>query len=833
MTHHNSIGGHSLKKKKNVNTTQKPKKSLSPHNSPMKKVEQIGLGHTTKSKKSLEVERVIKNIQEGYKVLVLLRGLPGSGKSHLAKTITDVTLGPGDNSHHILSADDYFNQAGRYLYDSKRVSDAHEWNQHRAFQAMSRGLSPVLIDNTNIKMWEMKPYAMMATDYGYLIEILEPDTCWAFNDKELAKKNIHGVPKSTIKEKLEMYDKNITSQKLLVAYNLSYKFQKPPQYRLFPPIIRNNFLNCNLPLRIQHNGLRSTSQIEGGGVPKSKSTPSIFEQRSNVHEAENINLMDFTDNSEVSTKQYAVDVKSENYVNPVDEILMYCENSNTEVLQPKQISDKNILFPDIENAWGIDQKALQSWDIVTPIKSPSPSPNLHLLNIDKNPTETTDGWSNIDGSDFWQEGVDHPPTGSKVLQARSRDINIDSPARILSIPKKTMIDQSSLTDDVMDEESDENRIKDLLDLFPKVSKSSLIELFNRCNKNFNWTVDLLLEDENLEVTSSVDLVEETIEVVDSAEEAMEDAVPIPSESSKNDNVIKRKPLSEDALELKKCLEKKIDINKEHYSDHVLKVKQYKFGGYSEQVAQTSTSAAAASTREFTIDLESDIDSDDSDHVDDDPKNMIELNLGESFVEQLETMFGTDSVFPKGYQPVVQMPRTLARQIYSFYVESVCQQMEAQNHILDRLIKEDEEFARKLQVQDVPLKPPNLLEIMDEQVASKIHKRNVDEWKNMTADNLAAKLTKQKLLKAFPEVEQDSLLEIWHAYDYDYKKTVEDLMASIGPTQMKSSLESIQEPPLSTFTLEEMKEAEGNCLTVEVGIIGYLFFTIFDVFKAES
>ena len=218
---------------------EKPKKKSPQHAASPKKAEPSTKAQpaVVKSRKTIEYERVINLIRSGYKVLVILRGVPGSGKSRLAVGITDVTLGPGNNSHHILSTDDFFVQQRGYVYDPSKLQEAHGWNHRRAFQAMSRGMSPVIIDNTNTQMWEMKPYAMMATDYGYIIEILEPDTWWVFNDKELAKRNSHGVPRAKIRDMLDRYDKNVTTQKLLCAYNLSYKFQKPP-----PPVVNNGFV---------------------------------------------------------------------------------------------------------------------------------------------------------------------------------------------------------------------------------------------------------------------------------------------------------------------------------------------------------------------------------------------------------------------------------------------------------------------------------------------------------------------------------------------------------------------------------------------------------------
>ncbi|XP_070798911.1 NEDD4-binding protein 2-like 1 isoform X2 [Pituophis catenifer annectens] len=63
-----------------------------------------------------------------------------------------------------------------------------------ARKAMKKGKSPVIIDNTNIHAWEMKPYAIMALENRYEVIFREPDTRWKFHVRELASpSNLNGV----------------------------------------------------------------------------------------------------------------------------------------------------------------------------------------------------------------------------------------------------------------------------------------------------------------------------------------------------------------------------------------------------------------------------------------------------------------------------------------------------------------------------------------------------------------------------------------------------------------------------------------------------------------
>lgn len=182
----------------------------------------------------MEIERVIDIIRSGYKILILIRGLPGSGKSSLARRLVELGVDSRNYGDFIYSADDYFIRNGVYRYDPSRIAEAHHAAQQKAYASVKIGLSPIIIDNTNVQMWEMKPYAMMAVEYGYLVEILEPPTPWAFDDKELARRNTHGVPRNKIKDMLLRYDRNVTVQKLLAAYNLVYGKLKPPLMRNYP-----------------------------------------------------------------------------------------------------------------------------------------------------------------------------------------------------------------------------------------------------------------------------------------------------------------------------------------------------------------------------------------------------------------------------------------------------------------------------------------------------------------------------------------------------------------------------------------------------------------------
>jgi predicted kinase len=185
-------------------------------------------------------DKICTLIRENLKVLVILRGMPGSGKSTLAKNIVKATIGMSGGDNHIISADDYFlDRHGRYFYEREKIGEAHEYTQNRAIKRMQQGWSPLIVDNTNMKVWEMIPYVKMAVTYEYIIKILEPNTTWARVPRLLAKKNTHQVPEAKLRRMLETYEP-INVRNILKSLQMEFHMDALPQLRENPPFENKN-----------------------------------------------------------------------------------------------------------------------------------------------------------------------------------------------------------------------------------------------------------------------------------------------------------------------------------------------------------------------------------------------------------------------------------------------------------------------------------------------------------------------------------------------------------------------------------------------------------------
>lgn len=96
-------------------------------------------------------ERVQKLIREGTRVMVLMRGAPGSGKTHLAKEIVRHTMGKNCNPNkYVFSTDDFFDHTKRFI--PTLLPEAHIWNKERVCDAAELKLNPIFVDNTNTEV---------------------------------------------------------------------------------------------------------------------------------------------------------------------------------------------------------------------------------------------------------------------------------------------------------------------------------------------------------------------------------------------------------------------------------------------------------------------------------------------------------------------------------------------------------------------------------------------------------------------------------------------------------------------------------------------------------
>ena len=117
--------------------------------------------------------------------LVLIRGLPGSGKSTMARVLAMVGY-----SH--FEADQFFMRDGVYRFDNSRVREAHAWCQRSTRKALQEGRRTV-VSNTFTQLREMTPYMAMSRN----VRVIEATGQWC---------NVHEVPPETLKRMAERWE---------------------------------------------------------------------------------------------------------------------------------------------------------------------------------------------------------------------------------------------------------------------------------------------------------------------------------------------------------------------------------------------------------------------------------------------------------------------------------------------------------------------------------------------------------------------------------------------------------------------------------------------------
>lgn len=123
------------------------------------------------------------------KSLILLRGIPGSGKSTLSKIIGGVHF----------EADMYFVRDGVYQFDANKIKDAHNWCAIQCQKAMCDNFPKIVISNTFTQEWEMEVYYNLAKENGYKIFSL-------IVENRHGGENIHNVPSQSIQKMIKRFE---------------------------------------------------------------------------------------------------------------------------------------------------------------------------------------------------------------------------------------------------------------------------------------------------------------------------------------------------------------------------------------------------------------------------------------------------------------------------------------------------------------------------------------------------------------------------------------------------------------------------------------------------
>lgn len=117
--------------------------------------------------------------------LVLVRGLPGSGK-----TTTALKYGESiqTNWSHYEADHFFINDKGEYDWDRRKIREAHEWCQTKTKEDLNKGYT-VIVSNTFTTIRELEPYFDIAREYSITPTVILCQNDWG---------SVHNVPPDTM-----------------------------------------------------------------------------------------------------------------------------------------------------------------------------------------------------------------------------------------------------------------------------------------------------------------------------------------------------------------------------------------------------------------------------------------------------------------------------------------------------------------------------------------------------------------------------------------------------------------------------------------------------------
>ena len=103
---------------------------------------------------------------QSLKRLYILRGLPQSGKSSLAKEIIY-------EEGKMFSPEDYFSKSGEYIYNPSMLPEAYAECREGVKKAMESECPKIVVHDTFSRRWEAEPYLELAKKFNYSTAVIE------------------------------------------------------------------------------------------------------------------------------------------------------------------------------------------------------------------------------------------------------------------------------------------------------------------------------------------------------------------------------------------------------------------------------------------------------------------------------------------------------------------------------------------------------------------------------------------------------------------------------------------------------------------------------------
>jgi predicted kinase len=122
---------------------------------------------------------LIEQIEQSPKVLFIMRGITGTGKSTMAKGIKadaensglSAALHASDDIHMTPPTEEA--PEGTYAWDPNNLKEGHRRTLEAARESMRQGTNHVVVDSMNLRHEHMLPYVDAAKEHGYEVKFVD------------------------------------------------------------------------------------------------------------------------------------------------------------------------------------------------------------------------------------------------------------------------------------------------------------------------------------------------------------------------------------------------------------------------------------------------------------------------------------------------------------------------------------------------------------------------------------------------------------------------------------------------------------------------------------
>lgn len=133
------------------------------------------------------------------RVLILIRGIPGSGKTTFAEWLVERTNWISGGYPAQVCADRFMvNDDGEYEFNPTLLEVAHKACFAMTEHYLKEDRSPVIVHNTFTRDWEMAPYRELADCYKAQLFVIEMSQQF---------ENVHDVPEQTVNNMKERFER--------------------------------------------------------------------------------------------------------------------------------------------------------------------------------------------------------------------------------------------------------------------------------------------------------------------------------------------------------------------------------------------------------------------------------------------------------------------------------------------------------------------------------------------------------------------------------------------------------------------------------------------------